>query len=79
MTKKLLLLMIIFISLLSVILIAVWGTLPENQNLPKVSAISFEDYSYNEEDEKIINVYDVPYHVTTEIINVLVLLMSPFS
>ena len=59
MTKKLLLITIVFMSLLSVILIAVWGTLPENQNLPKVTSISFENYELNDDEDKIINVYDL--------------------
>ena len=64
MTKKLLIITIIIMSLLSIVLIAVWGTLPENQNLPKVTSISFEHYELNDEQEKIINVYDI---VTPEI------------
>lgn len=64
MTKKLLIIIIIFMSLLSIVLIAVWGTLPENQNLPKITFISFEDYELNDEQDKIINVYDI---VTTDI------------
>jgi len=59
MTKKLLLIVVVVMSLLSVILIAVWGTLPESQNLPKASMISFQNYELNDDDEKLINVYGI--------------------
>ncbi|MGD9910105.1 MAG: hypothetical protein AB7U79_05835 [Candidatus Izemoplasmatales bacterium] len=70
MTKKLLLIVVVVMSLLSVILIAVWGTLPESQNLPRASYISLQNYEFNEDNEKIINVYGVvtnesPYYTLT--------------
>lgn len=59
MTKKFMLLIVLAISVLSVILIAVWGTLPESQNQSPVSSISFVDYEINEENDKIINVLGI--------------------
>jgi hypothetical protein len=59
MTKKFMLLIVLAISVLSIIFIAVWGTLPESQNQSPVTSITFENYEINEEDDKIINVLDI--------------------
>jgi hypothetical protein len=70
MNKKLMLILVLFISLFSIIIIAVWGTLPESQNQAQVSSISFNDYELNENDDKVINVLgivtqDSPYYSLT--------------
>ncbi len=64
------LILVLFISLFSIIIIAVWGTLPESQNQAQVSSISFNDYELNENDDKVINVLgivtqDSPYYSLT--------------
>ena len=59
MNKKLMLILVLFISLFSIIIIAVWGTLPESQNQAQVSSISFNDYELNENDDKVINVLGI--------------------
>jgi hypothetical protein len=59
MNKKLMLILVLFISLFSIIIIAVWGTLPESQNQAQVSSITFNDYELNENDDKVINVLGV--------------------
>lgn len=70
MNKKLMLILVLFISLFSIIIIAVWGTLPESQNQAQVTSISFNDYELNENDDKVINVLgivtqDSPYYSLT--------------
>jgi len=59
MTKKLMLLIVLFVSVISVVLIAVWGTLPESGNAISVESISFNDYELNDSNDKIINVIGV--------------------
>lgn len=56
MTKKLMLFIVLLISLLSIIIIAVWGTLPENSNSTQVESISFNEYELNDDLDKILNV-----------------------
>ncbi len=63
MTKKLMLLIVLAVSVLSIIIIAVWGTLPESQNQLQVTSIEFLDYNLNDQNDKIINVLGI---VTTE-------------
>jgi hypothetical protein len=70
MNKKLMLILVLFISLFSIIIIAVWGTLPESQNQAQVTSITFNDYELNENDDKVINVLgivtqDSPYYSLT--------------
>jgi hypothetical protein len=70
MNKKLMLILVLFISLFSIIIIAVWGTLPESQNQAQVTSITFNDYELNENDDKVINVLgivtqDNPYYSLT--------------
>jgi hypothetical protein len=59
MSKKFMLLIVLAISVLSIITIAVWGTLPESQNQSSVTSISFENYEINDEGDKIINVLGI--------------------
>jgi hypothetical protein len=70
MNKKLMLILVLFISLFSIIVIAVWGTLPESQNQAQVTSITFNDYELNENDDKVINVLGIvtqenPYYTLT--------------
>lgn len=59
MTKKLMMLIVLAISVLSIIVIAVWGTLPESINQPQVTSISFLHYELTTDNSKIINIYGV--------------------
>jgi hypothetical protein len=64
------LILVLFISLFSIIVIAVWGTLPESQNQAQVTSITFNDYELNENDDKVINVLGIvtqenPYYTLT--------------
>ena len=68
MTKKFMLLIVMAVAVLSIILIAVWGTLPESQNQSPVTSLSFQNYEINSEGDKIINVLgevtsDDPYYI----------------
>jgi len=63
MTKKNMLLIVLFTSVLSIVLIAVWGSMPESNSDIRVTSISFLNYELNEEEDKILNVID---DVTTE-------------
>ena len=70
MNKKLMLIMVLFISVFSIIIIAVWGTLPESQNQAQVNSVTFNDYVLNENKDKIVNVLGVvtqenPYYSLT--------------
>ncbi len=61
------LLIILFASVLSIILIAVWGTLPESGNQPSLTSITFTGYELNDTNDKVINVRgivtaDDPYY-----------------
>ena len=59
MTKKLMLLIVLAVSVLSIIVIAVWGTLPESQNQQSITEIIINDYDINDTGDKIINVIDI--------------------
>ncbi len=59
MTKKVILLIVLVVSVLSIIFIAVWGTLPENANQADVESIEFLNYELNNTNDKIINVKDI--------------------
>lgn len=59
MSKKIMLMIVLGISLLSIITISVWGTLPENINDSSVTSLKFENYEYNDEQEKVINVMNI--------------------
>ncbi|MBI9010175.1 MAG: hypothetical protein JEZ05_09145 [Tenericutes bacterium] len=70
MSKKFMLLIVLAISVLSVIIIAVWGTLPESQNQSSLTALYFENYEINDEGDKIINLLGIvddeePYYTLT--------------
>lgn len=70
MNKKLMLILVLFISVFSIIIIAVWGTLPESQNQAQVSSLTFNDYDLNENDDKVVNVLGIvtqenPYYSLT--------------
>ncbi len=53
MTKKGIVLIIFIAAIISILIIAVWGTLPENTNLPPIDYIIFTDYDdLNEDGEK---------------------------
>lgn len=70
MTKKLMLLIVLAVSVLSIIVIAVWGTLPESQNQQSITEIIINDYDINDTGDKIINVIDIvtsdnPYYTLT--------------
>lgn len=70
MSKKFMLLIVFAISVVSIIIVAVWGTLPESQNLAPVTSISFENFEINDENDKIINVMGIvteeePYYTLT--------------
>ena len=53
MTKKGIIFIIFIAVILSVMIIAVWGTLPENTNLPPLDYLEFTDYDdITEEREK---------------------------
>ncbi len=56
MTKKIILMIVLGISVLSIIVISVWGTLPESINDSSVTSISFENFEYNDDGDKVINV-----------------------
>lgn len=53
------LLIILFVSVISIVFIAVWGTLPENSNQPSLETIEFTDYEQNESNDKVKNVRDI--------------------
>ena len=54
MTKKGIIFIIFIAVILSVMIIAVWGTLPENTNLPPLDYLEFTDYDdITEEGEKL--------------------------
>lgn len=59
MSKKIILLIVLGISVLSIIIISVWGTLPESINESSVTSISFEDYDYNDDGDKVINLMEI--------------------
>ena len=57
MNKKILILLALAFSALSIMLIAVWGTLPENTNRIPVETISFTEYDgVNEDGDKLKDV-----------------------
>lgn len=58
MTKKTMLIIVLLISLISVVIIAVWGTLPESNNQIQVENITFNDYELNDDNDKILNIID---------------------
>lgn len=63
MTKKSIILIIFISSILSIMMIAVWGTLPENTNLGPIETIEFTEFdTLNEDSEKV---RDVKPFVTT--------------
>lgn len=60
MNKKLVLFLILITGVVSVMTIAVFGTLPENTNLERVSEIKFTNqYTLNEDNDKILNITDM--------------------
>lgn len=59
MSKKLILLVVLGISVLSIIVIAVWGTLPESSSDTSVTSLTFENYELNDEQDKIINLSQI--------------------
>lgn len=70
MSKKIMLLIVLGVSVLSIITIAVWGTLPESQNQSSVESVYFDNYEINGEGDKVINVLGVvtdenPYYTLT--------------
>ena len=50
--------MILVMAVLSIIVIAVWGTLPESNSQQQVQSLTFTQYEYNDHNDKIINVID---------------------
>jgi|LGVF01.2.fsa_nt_gb hypothetical protein len=57
MNKKILILLALVFSALSIMFIAVWGTLPENTNRIPVETIAFNDYDVvNEDGDKLKDV-----------------------
>lgn len=57
MNKKILILLATFVSLMSIMVISIWGTLPENNNLPPIDAIDILDYDeLNSDNDKLIDV-----------------------
>ncbi|MFA7075906.1 MAG: hypothetical protein WC152_04465 [Candidatus Izemoplasmatales bacterium] len=60
MTKKILFVLVLVFSVFSIILIAVWGTLPENSNNIQVETIVINEYDEtNDNGDKFINVTDI--------------------
>lgn len=60
MSKKILLVLVLLFSVFSIILIAVWGTLPENPNNIEVESLVIEDYDEtNDDGDKFKNVIDI--------------------
>lgn len=57
MSKKNIIYIVIVASILSIMMIAVWGTLPENTNLPPIDYILFNEYdNLNDDGDKLIDV-----------------------
>lgn len=60
MNKKILLLLVLVFSIFSIILIAVWGTLPENPSNIELETITIDDYDEtNDDGDKFKNVTDI--------------------
>ncbi|MBN2820286.1 MAG: hypothetical protein JXP36_15020 [Bacteroidales bacterium] len=60
MNKKILLILVLVFSVFSIILIAVWGTLPENPSNIDLETISIEEYDEtNDDGDKFKNVTDI--------------------
>jgi uncharacterized membrane protein len=60
MNKKILLILVLVFSIFSIILIAVWGTLPENPSNIELETISIEEYDEtNDDGDKFKNVTDI--------------------
>jgi|SRR5690606_37401028 len=60
MTKKGIIFIIFVASIISIMLIAVWGTLPENTNAAAIDYLEFIEYDgYNEDEEKVKDVKDI--------------------
>jgi uncharacterized membrane protein len=60
MNKKILLILVLVFSVFSIILIAVWGTLPENPSNIELETISIEEYDEtNDDGDKFKNVTDI--------------------
>ena len=58
MTKKNMLLIVLFTSVLSIVLIAVWGSMPKSNNDIQVTIIKILDFELNDQNDKILNVID---------------------
>lgn len=57
MNKKILILLALVFSTLSIMIIAVWGTLPENTNRIPIETITIDDYDgFNEDGDKLKDV-----------------------
>ena len=60
MNNKTIIILILFIGLISVMVISIWGTLPENNNLPAIEQIEIIEYDeLNEQGDKLIDVTDI--------------------
>ena len=60
MTKKMLLVLVLVFSVFSIILIAVWGTLPENASNIQAEQLVIDDYDEkNETNDKFKNITDI--------------------
>ncbi|PKK95108.1 MAG: hypothetical protein CVV60_02960 [Tenericutes bacterium HGW-Tenericutes-5] len=60
MNKKILLVLVLVFSIFSIILIAVWGTLPENPSNIELETISIAEYDEtNDDGDKFKNVTDI--------------------
>jgi len=59
-TKKIMLVLVLVFSVLSIILIAVWGTLPENPNNVQATSLIVSDFDEtNDDGDKFKNVTDI--------------------
>ncbi len=59
-TKKGIVFIIFLASIISIMIIAVWGTLPENTNLPPIDYLEFTDYDgLNEDLEKMKDLSEI--------------------
>ncbi|MFA5526405.1 MAG: hypothetical protein WC992_06220, partial [Acholeplasmataceae bacterium] len=60
MNKKILIILVLMFSVLSIMLIAVWGTLPENTNRIQLEGLLIEDYDeVNDDGDKFKDVMDI--------------------
>lgn len=60
MTKKGIIFIILIMSVISIMLIAVWGTLPENTNTAAIETLEITDFDgYNDDDEKVKDIKDI--------------------